>query len=447
MGKAAQLFNAYTPVMGFSLVVFNFVVIVQEFTLLFRSRTKTGANKTPRALWGTAGAAILAGATIMKMTSGPVHLAGTITLALGAIVGVCTFGWTMITLPPTGRRRYGGYIVHLGIAFMFLGFTGKSWGIDRETTLSPGQTYTIDRLTVQYVGPRMEVDNTKRMIFADVRVLENGVEVDKLDPAKFIYKKMPEQPTTEVSMMHTIRDDLYLVVGTINPETKTATLQLHLNLLVGWIWFGALILIFGSVICMWPELEPEESRVWQVVRGASAIATSITIGVILALLPVPAFAQQTATQHAGSVQMDDLKEKQVFGQLRCMCGTCARELLSSCACSTADATRERLRMRLQRGDTPEMIVKDYTAEFGIEALAIPPNQGAMRAIYAVPIVALVGTGVGLAVALRRWRSNANSAEGDASSGTKKKRGAKAEATTERDDYDDRIDAELRDLDD
>jgi hypothetical protein len=31
---------------------------------------------------------------------------------------------------------------------MFLGFTGKSWTVDRETTLSPGQTYSVERLDV-----------------------------------------------------------------------------------------------------------------------------------------------------------------------------------------------------------------------------------------------------------------------------------------------------------
>jgi cytochrome c-type biogenesis protein CcmH/NrfF len=193
---------------------------------------------------------------------------------------------------------------------------------------------------------------------------------------------------------------------------------------------------------MWPEFEPQESRVWHVARGAGAVATSITLGIVLALLPVPAFAQNSASQHSGSVQIDDMKEKQVFGQLRCMCGTCPRELLSSCACSTADSTRERLRMRLARGETPESIIDDYVKENGTASLAIPPNSGVFRAIYAFPIVALVGTGVGLAVVLRRWRSNASQPREDG----KKKPADGAVADAKRDAYDDRIDAELRDLD-
>ncbi|MBS2016575.1 MAG: cytochrome c biogenesis protein CcsA [Deltaproteobacteria bacterium] len=428
MGTALQAFNAYTPVLGISLSVFNIAVIVQEFVLLYKSRLKTGAEKTPKVLW-----------------------------MAGLLPG---FVYSLASLPPVGRRRYGGYIVHLGIVLMFLGWTGKSWNNDVETTIKQGDSYTIERLTLTYAGPRMEVDNNKRMIFADIRVSEGGKEIGKLSPAKFIYKKMPDSPTTEVAMLHSIRDDLYVVVGSINPESKVASLQIHLNPLVGWIWLGGIIIIFGSILCMWPELEPEESRVWQVARGAGAIATSITLGVVIALLPVPAFAQSTASQHSGSVHIDDMKEKHLFSQLRCMCGTCARELLSSCACSTADATRDRMRTRLSKGESVEQIIDEYVKEYGTASLAIPPNQGAMRLIYVAPVVALVGGGIGLAVVLRRWRANAtggkDAGEGasevaDASS-TKKKKGAKNDADADEkkasrpDDYDARIDAELRDLD-
>jgi cytochrome c-type biogenesis protein CcmH/NrfF len=195
---------------------------------------------------------------------------------------------------------------------------------------------------------------------------------------------------------------------------------------------------------MWPELEPQESRVWQVARGAGAITAAIIIGICLAFLPAPAFAQPKASQQSGSVHMEDMKEKQVFGQLRCMCGTCPRELLSSCACDDgyagATQTRARLRERLAKGDSPEQIIDDYVKEYGTGALAIPPNSGVMRSIYMVPIVALLGTGVGLAVVLRRWRSNSVPVEGG------KKDVEPAAAVAKRDAYDDRIDAELKDLD-
>jgi c-type cytochrome biogenesis protein CcmF len=419
LGAVLRAFNAYTPVLGFSLGLFNITVIVQEYVLLYRAQARAGEKSR----------------TFLHR----------LPPAVRPFAAVLLFPAWALSLPPTGRRRYGGYIVHLGIAIMFLGFTGKSWTVDRETSMSPGQTYHVERLDVQYVGPRMEVDNNKRMIFADVKVFEDGKEIGKLSPAKFIYKKMPDSPTTEVSMLHSLRDDLYLVVGSINPETKVASLQIHVNPLVGWIWFGAIILIFGSFICMWPEFDPQESRVWRFARGTAAVAASTTLGIVLALMPVPAFAQTTASQHAGSVQMDDPKEKAVFGALRCMCGTCPRELLSTCACSTADQTRERLRMRMAKGESAESIINDYTAEYGTAALAIPPDKGAMKAIYVAPLLAIALGGFGLAVFLRRMRTNDSD---------DKKRAAKKGASSgddpeskKRDAYDDRIDSDLKDLDD
>jgi cytochrome c-type biogenesis protein CcmF len=417
LGDGLRVFNAFTPVMGFSLAVFNVTVIAQEFVFLYRSQAKASDGSG-------------SSRSFLNRLPAPFR-------PLGAVL---LFPAWALSLPPTGRRRYGGYIVHLGIALMFLGFTGKSWTVDKETSMSPGQTYTVERLSVQYVGPRMEVDNNKRMIFADVRVSEGGKEIGKIAPAKFIYKKMPDSPTTEVAMLHSLRDDLYLVVGSINPETKVASLQIHLNPLVGWIWFGAIILIFGSFVGMWPEFDAKESRAWRFARGSAAVATSVTLGIVLALLPVPAFAQSTITQQSGSVQMDNDRERTVFSALRCMCGTCPRQLLSECACSTADQTRERLRTRLANGESPQAIIDEYTAEYGTAALAIPPDKGAMKAIYIAPLVAIALGGLGLTLILRRWRAN------DRDSGP-----AKAEPSEEgqakRDAYDDQIDSELKDLED
>ncbi len=413
LGQGLRAFNAVTPLLGFSLCAFNAAVIVQEFVMLFRARAKSGANKAvPAILW----------------------YAG---LVPGFVV-------TMVSLSAASRRRYGGYIVHMGIVVMMLGFTGKSWTVDKETSLSPGQTYQVEDYTLEYVGPRMEVDNTKRMVFADIRVSQHGKVRGQLNPAKFIYKKMPESPTTEVSMMHSIRDDLYLVVGTINPQTKLASLQIHINPLVSWIWFGAMILICGSGLCMWPELQPEESRAWAFARGAAGAAASISLGVVLALLPATARAQ-TSSLHSGTVKIDNPVEKDIFNNLRCMCGSCARDLLSTCACETADEARENIRAKMRAGESKDQIILEYQKEYGNEALSVPPNTGALRAIYAVPLVAIVAGGAGLVVMIKRWRGGQGGTGGGTTSGKKETPTAKRDASP-KDDYDRRLDEELRDLD-
>jgi cytochrome c-type biogenesis protein CcmF len=188
------------------------------------------------------------------------------------------------------RRRYGGYIVHVGIIAMFLGFCGKAWSIDRETSLVPGQSHQIGDYSLVYKGARREVDPAKMMIFADVDVKKDGRDITTLHPAKFIYKRMSESPTTEVSLLRTFGGDVYIVVGNIDPQSKRATFQFHINPFVSWIWVGLLILIFGTSISLWPEGTFAEVGAWAYVRTAAATAALVALGVLMAAMPARAYA-------------------------------------------------------------------------------------------------------------------------------------------------------------
>jgi cytochrome c-type biogenesis protein CcmF len=404
LGSGLRAFNAITPVLGIALCAFNATITVQEFVALLAARRRSLAEKVPAVAWWAR--------------------------------AIASLPYTILTLAPSSRRRYGGYIVHLGIVIMFLGFTGKSWNIDKETTLNPGQSYEVAGYTMQYLGSRMEVDNTKRMIFADVRVTKHGVSVGTATPAKFIYKKMPESPTTEVAMLHTLRDDVYLVVGTINPnEGNRASIQIHINPLVTFVWFGCIVLILGSIVCMWPELQPSESRVWQFARGGAGIAASIFVGLFIAMTPALAHAQTGPMPHSGTVHLQNDGERALFSKMRCMCGGCARDLLSTCPCSQAEDARDQIRDELAAGKTEQQVLDAYVGEWGEASLAVPPNRGALRSVYLIPIAALLAGAVGLAFAVRRWRKG-----GDDDPPLPPAKGGSGDA------YDARLDDELKDLD-
>jgi len=179
------------------------------------------------------------------------------------------------------RRRYGGYIVHVGVGLMFIGFCGRSWEIEHEATLVPGQKHEVGGYTLTYRGPRMEVDPAKRMIFADLDVERNGRDLGRISPARFIYTK-GQQPTTEVGLMRGLRDDLYLVVGVMDPQSKRATLRFHVNPLVSWVWLGVFVLLGGAGISLWPEVKLREVGVWGYLRASAGVATSVMFGIILA---------------------------------------------------------------------------------------------------------------------------------------------------------------------
>jgi len=215
----------------------------------------------------------------------------------------------LFRLVEKNRRRYGGYIVHLGIVSMFIGFTGTAWNIDRETAMMPGDHTHIGEYDLHYLGSRMcpgnpkcssaeQADIEKRMLFADIEVTRAGKPLGFVHPAKFFYHSQPDGPTTEVSMIRSMHEDLYTVVGTIDPQSKRATFQFHVNPLVSWIWFGLLILISGCVTSLFPELSFGEAGAWSYVRATAGVATGTAFALWMAMAPGSAYSHERPARAA-----------------------------------------------------------------------------------------------------------------------------------------------------
>ena len=82
-------------------------------------------------------------------------------------------------------------------------------------------------------------------------VFVDGRQIDTLRPEKRFYKK-PKQPTTEVANRSTLREDLYVVLGSYKPKSQLATILVYVNPLVVWIWLGGLVMACGTAIAVWP---------------------------------------------------------------------------------------------------------------------------------------------------------------------------------------------------
>ena len=198
---------------------------------------------------------------------------------------------SLFNLVAKSRRRYGGYVVHVGIAMMFVGFAGRGWSLDKEATMAKGETIQFEEYGITYDGPRMEVDAEKRAIYADLTITRNGQPAGRLSPAQYIYKSsMGSGPRTVVARRVTLRDDLYVIIGMVNPQTKLAALQMHVNTLISFIWLGACILVLGALVTMWPEVSLEEAGAWGYVRAAASAATAVIFGVLLAAGSSTAYA-------------------------------------------------------------------------------------------------------------------------------------------------------------
>src|SRR5206468_4523917 len=89
----------------------------------------------------------------------------------------------MIGLIARNKRRYGGYIVHVGIVLIFLGFAGEGFKLEEEVALKPGQQVRVGRLTLRNEALKVTSDDQKQMVTAYISVFEAGRQIDTLYPA------------------------------------------------------------------------------------------------------------------------------------------------------------------------------------------------------------------------------------------------------------------------
>jgi cytochrome c-type biogenesis protein CcmF len=166
------------------------------------------------------------------------------------------------------RRRYGGYIIHVGIVSMFVGVAASSmFRIEVTSTLKPGDTMQAGRFTLRYDKVTTTDDPHLSRLAAQVTVLRGDTVIGTLAPEKRFYKK-PQQPTTEVAMRSTLTEDLYLVLGSYDPPSGLATIQAYVNPLVAWLWIGGIILFLGTAVTMWPSAAERREAAVALERGA-----------------------------------------------------------------------------------------------------------------------------------------------------------------------------------
>jgi len=159
------------------------------------------------------------------------------------------------------RRRYGGYIIHVGIVSIFVGIAASSvFRIEAQQTMKVGDEMHVGRYTLRYDRIDSQENGHVARTAAVLPVFVDGRQIDTLMPEKRFYKK-PKQPTTEVANRSTLREDLYVVLGSYDPQTQLVTIQAYVNPLVVWIWLGGLILALGTAVAVWPTAAEREVRV------------------------------------------------------------------------------------------------------------------------------------------------------------------------------------------
>ncbi len=347
----------------------------------------------------------------------------------------------IIGLVGRNKRRYGGYIVHLGIVLIFLGFAGNGFKKDEQVLLTPGQEAKIASYTIRNNGLKVSDDGQKQMTTAYLSIFQNGKEIDQLYPAKWAYRKHEQEPTTEVAIRRTFAEDLYIVLA-FQPNdlaTQTATLQIVVNPLVDWIWFGFGIMALGTGIALLPE------RAYSfALAKLPADAATTTAALLLAMLVFGGARLSAQTGMGGSadpnVQSSHYArsdfERQMQHEIVCTCGSCGHATIAECRkdpCTTSHEMRGQLAALIDEGKNHDEIIQAFIAKYGSEEmLGAPLDKGFSRLAWLFPYLVGATSAVAVGFAAVKWTRKADPTT-DAP--------ASIDSTLE-----ERIDDELRDLD-
>jgi cytochrome c-type biogenesis protein CcmF len=220
----------------------------------------------------------------------------------------------LVALVRRNRRRYGGYVVHLGIAVLFIGVAASSsFQHASELGLSPGQSTRVGAYTVRYVKPTATITprndaahtGSTLSLGAVIDVSKSGRHVATLNPSEGYYASQDAsqgsvgsliggQPVSHISMDGGVTRDVWSAISpnieapalkrivtagnkTLSPEEALVAIgylaraylqhppqaQFHfiVSPLVMWIWLGGLIVFGGGLIAIWPSPSAVRRRV------------------------------------------------------------------------------------------------------------------------------------------------------------------------------------------
>ncbi len=303
------------------------------------------------------------------------------------------------------RRRYGGYLVHIGIVLMFLGFAGSAYQKEAEVRVEPGQEAHIGKYTLRFDRLAHEEDRQKEMVTGEITASADGKVIEHMRPARWFFHNHESEPTTEVAMHRSPAEDLYITLGNYDLADGTAMLKLVVNPLVDWIWMGFMLLAFGTAIALLPEAlldrvmarTPQRAGEAGGVTGAAGpavLALIIGLGLLLGGASL-ARAQDMVGSRGEPPTPQGVDENWLVRNIICQCGSCRHNLLECASENCGHAAQDRIEIHnlIGAGKNRDDVIAYFIQKYGSQvALAAPIDKGFNRLAWALPY----GVGVGAA---------------------------------------------------
>ena len=254
---------------------FNKVTIPMGLLLLFLTGAgpllawrKTSFQSLKRAFAGPVALAAVAG--VVLFSAGVRHFYAWMALFLSVFVAACTlqefykgartrmqtarenFVPAIYNLTMRNTRRYGGYIIHLGIVLLFVGFAGQAFQTEAKGLLNEGDTMRVDDYVLRC--QRVTSGEAPNYIYQriELAVVKNGRALGTLQPERRFFPAS-QQSTSIVAIKTRLDEDLYAVLGGPDPESGKAIVEIFVNPLVIWVWIGGVVVFLGTLLALVPS--------------------------------------------------------------------------------------------------------------------------------------------------------------------------------------------------
>jgi cytochrome c-type biogenesis protein CcmF len=168
--------------------------------------------------------------------------------------------WPVALWRLTGRnrRRYGGYLIHLGVVCMAMGILGTNL-FQKETqgSVAIGESMKLGDFEVTFngLGNRFGADDLA-IVEANLTLKRDGQVLRTLMPRREIYQNSGQTMTIPATRS-AVSEDFYVILAGWENSGREATLKIYINPLINWLWFGGLVFVLGTLIAVWPDAEAE----------------------------------------------------------------------------------------------------------------------------------------------------------------------------------------------
>ena len=166
----------------------------------------------------------------------------------------------LVNLIRRNHRRYGGYIIHLGVILIALGVIGDAFfKIETQGTVSQGEVLSIGGYKLQfrellgYPG-----SDGREIVEAVTKLSKDGVFIREIHPRRD-YFVVQEQPVSVPGVYSTSNMDFYVLLVGWDDSGKSATFKIYVNSMINWVWIGGFVMILGTLIATWSSTTQREA--------------------------------------------------------------------------------------------------------------------------------------------------------------------------------------------